>query len=40
MPNDELLTDEYLAEVLAKEAADCSLKFSALGMEAFTTRKK
>ncbi|UKZ86700.1 uncharacterized protein TrAFT101_002524 [Trichoderma asperellum] len=40
MPNDELLTDEYVADLLAKEASDCSLKYSAMGMEAFNTKNK
>ncbi|EFQ29584.1 pre-mRNA-splicing factor 38B [Colletotrichum graminicola M1.001] len=40
MPNDNLLTDEYVAELLAKEADDCSLKYSSMGMDAFRTDKK
>ncbi|KAK2056302.1 hypothetical protein LY76DRAFT_548705 [Colletotrichum caudatum] len=40
MPNDTLLTDEYVAELLAKEADDCSLKYSSMGMDAFRTDKK
>ncbi|KAK1965496.1 hypothetical protein LY78DRAFT_658275 [Colletotrichum sublineola] len=40
MPNDDLLTDEYVAELLAKEADDCSLKYSSMGMDAFRTDKK
>ena len=40
MANDELLTDDYVAGLLAQEAKDCSLKYSALGMEAFHTDKK
>ncbi|EHK44405.1 hypothetical protein TRIATDRAFT_223778 [Trichoderma atroviride IMI 206040] len=40
MPNDEFLTDEYVAGLLAKEASDCSLKYSAMGMEAFNTKNK
>ncbi|ROT37655.1 hypothetical protein SODALDRAFT_345339 [Sodiomyces alkalinus F11] len=39
MSNDELLTDEYVAELLKKEAADCSLKYSSIGMEAFHPSK-
>ncbi|SPJ70850.1 uncharacterized protein FTOL_00578 [Fusarium torulosum] len=38
--NDELLTDEYVADLLAQEASDCSLKYSAMGMEAYRTNKK
>jgi hypothetical protein len=40
MTNDDLLTDEFVADMLAKEAQDCSLKFSAMGMEAFRSNKK
>ncbi|KAL7920815.1 hypothetical protein ACQKWADRAFT_297394 [Trichoderma austrokoningii] len=40
MPNDELLNDEYVAGLLAKEASDCSIKYSAMGMEAFNTKTK
>jgi hypothetical protein len=40
MPDDEILTDDYVAGLLAEEARDCSLKFSAMGMEAFRTDKK
>lgn len=39
-PKHELLTDDYVAEVLAKEAADCSLKYSAMGLEAFNQPAK
>jgi hypothetical protein len=40
MSNHHLLTDDYVADLLAKEAKDCSLKYSAMGMEAFNTGKK
>ncbi|RFU76921.1 pre-mrna-splicing factor 38b [Trichoderma arundinaceum] len=40
MSNDELLTDDYVADLLAKEANDCSLKYSAMGLEAFNTKYK
>ncbi|CAH0016811.1 unnamed protein product [Clonostachys rhizophaga] len=40
MANHELLTDDYVAELLAKDAQDCSLKYSAMGMEAFRSNKK
>lgn len=40
MPNDELLTDDYVAGLLAKEAADQSLKYSSMGMDAFKSNKK
>jgi hypothetical protein len=36
-PSHEILTDEYVAELLAKEANDCSLKYSAMGLDAFKT---
>ncbi|TVY60912.1 hypothetical protein Focb16_v013585 [Fusarium oxysporum f. sp. cubense] len=38
--NDEILTDDYVADLLAQEASDCSLKYSAMGMEAYRTNKK
>ncbi|KAM0291129.1 hypothetical protein ACHAO9_004246 [Fusarium lateritium] len=38
--NDELLTDDYVADLLAQEASDCSIKYSAMGMEAYRTNKK
>lgn len=40
MPNDELLTDDYVAGLLAKDAQDCSLKFSTMGMDAYGSSKK
>jgi hypothetical protein len=40
MPNDELLTDDYVAGLLAQEANDCSIKYSAMGLEAFNTKNK
>lgn len=40
MANDELLTDDYVAGLLSKEANDCSLKYSAMGMEAYRQEKK
>ncbi|KAL0938019.1 uncharacterized protein CTRU02_207750 [Colletotrichum truncatum] len=40
MANDDILTDEYVAELLAKEANDCSLKYSSMGMDAFCSDKK
>lgn len=40
MGNDEILTDDYVAGLLADDAKDCSLRYSALGMEAFGSRKK
>jgi hypothetical protein len=35
--NSDILTDDYVADLLAKDASDCSLKYSALGMEAYTS---
>lgn len=40
MGNDELLTDEFVAGRLTQEANDCSLKYSALGMQGYTQTKK
>ncbi|KAG5944955.1 hypothetical protein E4U59_006594 [Claviceps monticola] len=40
MSNNELLTDDYVGELLAQDAKDCSLKYSAMGMEAFRENKK
>ncbi|POS78319.1 hypothetical protein DHEL01_v203280 [Diaporthe helianthi] len=37
MGNDDLLTDDHVAELLSKEAKDCSLKYSTMGMEAYTS---
>ncbi|KAI1358093.1 hypothetical protein F5Y08DRAFT_127391 [Xylaria arbuscula] len=39
-PSHEILTDDYVAELLAKEASDCSLKYSALGLDAFKSDKR
>jgi hypothetical protein len=35
MAPDNILTDDYVAELLAEEAADCSLKYSAMGLDAY-----
>ncbi|OAA48601.1 pre-mRNA-splicing factor 38B [Metarhizium rileyi] len=40
MSNDEFLTDDYVARLLAQDAKDCSLKYSAMGMEAFRNNQK
>lgn len=40
MANDEILTDDYVAGLLSQEANDCSLKYSAMGMEAYRINKK
>jgi hypothetical protein len=39
-PNDDMLTDDYVADMLAKEASDCSLKYSSMGMQAYTSSSK
>ncbi|KAI1417157.1 hypothetical protein F5Y13DRAFT_152109 [Hypoxylon sp. FL1857] len=40
MPPDDLLTDDQVAELLVREAQDCSLKYSAMGLDAFKTTKR
>ncbi|OAA75333.1 LUC7-like protein [Akanthomyces lecanii RCEF 1005] len=35
MSNEEILTDDYVAGLLSQEASDCSIKYSALGVDAF-----
>ena len=40
MSTDEILTDDYVAGLLANEAKDDALRYSALGLEAFESRKK
>lgn len=40
MSNDDILTDSYVAELLAKEAADNPLKYSSMGIESSRTDKK
>ncbi|KAI0423767.1 hypothetical protein F5Y09DRAFT_180688 [Xylaria sp. FL1042] len=39
-PSHEILTDDYVAELLSKEANDCSLKYSAMGLDAFKSDKR
>ncbi|KAK3904996.1 hypothetical protein C8A05DRAFT_31205 [Staphylotrichum tortipilum] len=39
LPNDTILTDDAVAELLAKEASDASIKYSSLGLEAFRSAK-
>ena len=39
MTNDTMLTDDYVAQVLAKEASDASIKYSSMGLEAFRSTK-
>ncbi|KAI1258926.1 hypothetical protein F5Y18DRAFT_433826 [Xylariaceae sp. FL1019] len=38
--NHDILTDDYVAELLAKEASDSALKYSAMGLDAFKTSKR
>ncbi|PHH60888.1 hypothetical protein CDD81_1049 [Ophiocordyceps australis] len=40
MSNDEFLTDDYVAGLLIEESKDCSLKYSAMGMDAMISGKK
>ncbi len=35
MSNEEILTDDYVAGLLSQEASDCSIKYSAMGVDAF-----
>ncbi|KAI1427352.1 hypothetical protein F5Y12DRAFT_712151 [Xylaria sp. FL1777] len=39
-PSHEILTDDFVAELLAKEANNCSLKYSAMGLDAFKSNKR
>ena len=39
MDNDTILTDDYVAGLMAKEASDASIKYSAVGLEAFRSSK-
>jgi hypothetical protein len=39
MANDEILTDDYVASLLAKDAKESSIKYSALGLEGFAQSK-
>jgi len=39
MAHDKMLTDDYVADLLAKEASDASIKYSAVGLEAFRSTK-
>lgn len=40
MSNDDMITDGYVADLLAKEANDCSLKYSSMGLDAYRSTKK
>ncbi|KAK3954979.1 hypothetical protein QBC32DRAFT_368174 [Pseudoneurospora amorphoporcata] len=39
MANDTIITDDYVAELLAKEASEASIKYSSMGLEAFKSTK-
>jgi hypothetical protein len=39
MANNEILTDEYVASLLAKDAKESSIKYSALGLEGFASSR-
>jgi hypothetical protein len=39
MASDTILTDDYVAGVLAREASEASIKYSSMGLEAFTSTK-
>ncbi|XXH05807.1 hypothetical protein Hte_012245 [Hypoxylon texense] len=40
MPPDDLLTDDYVTDLLVNEARDCSLKYSSMGLDAFKSNKR
>ncbi|KAM7208963.1 hypothetical protein V8F20_000841 [Naviculisporaceae sp. PSN 640] len=40
MSNDTILTDDAVAELLAKEASEASIKYSSMGLDAFKSQKK
>jgi len=39
MSNDTILSDDYVAGVLAEEASSASIKYSSMGLEAFRSAK-
>lgn len=39
MANNEILTDDYVAELLAKDAKDSAIKYSSMGLDAFKQSK-
>ncbi|KAI1433270.1 hypothetical protein GGR50DRAFT_515258 [Xylaria sp. CBS 124048] len=39
-PSHEILTDDYVAGLLVREATDCSLKYSSMGLDAFRSDKR
>jgi hypothetical protein len=40
MADDTLLSDDFVADLLAKEAQDCSLKYSTMGLEAYRATRR
>ncbi|KAI0172394.1 hypothetical protein GGR52DRAFT_544342 [Hypoxylon sp. FL1284] len=40
MPPDDILTDDYVTDLLVNEANDCSLKYSSMGLDAFKSNKR
>jgi hypothetical protein len=40
MPPADDLGDDFVADLLSKEAAECALKYSAMGMDAYTKSSK
>lgn len=39
MANDDILTDDYVAELLAKDAKESAIKYSSMGLDAFKQSK-
>jgi hypothetical protein len=39
MGNGEIVTDDYVAELLAKDAKDSAIKYSSMGLDAFKQSK-
>jgi hypothetical protein len=39
MANEEILTDDYIADLLAKDAKESNIKYSSMGLEAFKQSK-
>jgi hypothetical protein len=39
MANDDILTDDYVAGLLAKDAKETSIRYSSMGLEAFKQSK-
>ncbi len=38
MANDTILTDEYVSELIAKDAKESSLKYSTMGLDAYRSK--